>query len=195
MLRRLQRQRLRRCRRGLCHRDGFPAAPLRRSPQGRIRTVCWTDESRDRVPPPGGRAGAGDPHAMAARERFAPAKASGCPRPRARRVICILAAVTRGIAGPSSASAMVFKVIAPDGGRPALSMSGEILPGDTARILPWLIRLSEGNIAPRLFLSSPAGNVLEATRLANLIHETGSRCSSKREICVPPPTSFSSPHR
>jgi hypothetical protein len=68
---------------------------------------------------------------------------------------------------------MVFKVIAPDGGRPALSMSGEILPGDAARVLPWLIRLSEGNIVPRLFLSSPGGNVLEAAKLANLIHETG----------------------
>jgi hypothetical protein len=113
------------------------------------------------------------PHAMAADERFAPAEASGGPWPRARRVICILTAVTLGIAGPNSASAMVFKVIAPDEGRPALSLSGEILPGDTARVLPWLIRLSEGNIAPRLFLSSPGGNVLEATRLANLIHETG----------------------
>jgi hypothetical protein len=28
-------------------------------------------------------------------------------------------------------------------------MSGEILPGDTARVLPWLVRLSEGNIAPK----------------------------------------------
>ncbi|WP_158921250.1 hypothetical protein [Acidisphaera sp. S103] len=68
---------------------------------------------------------------------------------------------------------MTFEVIAPDGGRPVLSMSGEILPGDTARVLPWLTRLSEGNVAPRLFLSSPGGNILEATKLANIIHETG----------------------
>jgi hypothetical protein len=113
------------------------------------------------------------PYIMAARACLAPTKASGCPWPRARRVICILAAVMLEIAGPSSASAMVFKVIAPDGERPALSMSGEILPGDTARVLPWLIRLSEGHIAPRLFLNSPGGNVLEAMGLANLIHETG----------------------
>jgi hypothetical protein len=111
--------------------------------------------------------------ATAARERFALAKVSDCRWPMAFWVIGILAAVTVGFAGSRSASAMDFKVISPDGGRPALSMSGAILPGDTARVLPWLVRLSEGNIAPRLFLSSPGGNVLEATRLANLIHETG----------------------
>jgi hypothetical protein len=68
---------------------------------------------------------------------------------------------------------MEFKIIAPDGEGPALSMSGEILPGDTEDALPWLIRLSEGNIAPRLFLNSPGGNVREALILANLIHKGG----------------------
>jgi hypothetical protein len=85
----------------------------------------------------------------------------------------VLAAVTLGTLGSSSASAMVFKVIGPDGGLPALSMSGEILPGDTARALPLLIQLAKDNIAPRIFLNSRGGNVLEATRLANLIHEVG----------------------
>jgi hypothetical protein len=112
------------------------------------------------------------PHAMAAREPFVSAKTLGRLGPMAWRVIFILTAVMPGIADPSSASAMVFRVIAPDGGQPALSMSGEILPGDTARVLPWLFRLNEGKITPRLFLSSPGGNVLEAARLANLIHET-----------------------
>jgi hypothetical protein len=111
------------------------------------------------------------PHAIADYQRFAPVTASACLWPRVCRVVCILAAFTLGVGGPRSASAMTFEVIAPDGGRPALSMSGEILPGDTARALPWLIRLSEGAIAPRLFLSSPGGNVLEAARLANVIHE------------------------
>lgn len=113
------------------------------------------------------------PHAIAARKRFAPAKASDCPWSRVCRVICILAVFTLGVGGPGSASAMIFEIIAPDGGRPALSMSGEILPGDAARALPWLIRLSKDNNIPRLFLSSPGGNILEATKLANLIHETG----------------------
>ncbi|MGD0107390.1 MAG: ATP-dependent Clp protease proteolytic subunit [Rhodopila sp.] len=115
--------------------------------------------------------GFGLPHAVAARDRFDSARTSVCPSPMARRVIRILAAVTLSIACPNSASAMVFKVIAPDGERPALSMSGEILPGDTARVLPLFIRLSEGDIAPRLFLNSPGGNILEATQLANVIHE------------------------
>jgi hypothetical protein len=128
----------------------------------RAAVATWSERENSRIP-----------HVIAARKRFAPAKASDCPWPRVCRVICILAAFTLGVGGPSSASAMIFEVIAPDGGRPALSMSGEILPGDTARALPWLIRLSEGNIAPRLFLSSPGGNVLEATRLADLIHENG----------------------
>jgi hypothetical protein len=73
----------------------------------------------------------------------------------------------------SSASAVEFKLVAPYGERPALSISGEILPGDTERALPWLIRLSEGNIAPRLFLNSPGGNIFEAKKFADLIHKTG----------------------
>src|SRR3954465_7346717 len=97
------------------------------------------------------------PHAMAAGERFAPAATPDCRGPRVRRDMFVLAAVTLGTLGSSSASAMVFKVIGPDGGLPALSMSGEILPGDTARALPLLIQLAKDNIAPSPYLSQESG--------------------------------------
>lgn len=110
---------------------------------------------------------------MAAHFCFTPLRVIRCARRDNRRVALILTAAAMSIFGWKAVYAMEFKVIAPDGGGPALSMSGEILPGDTEQALPWLIRLSAGNIAPRLFLNSPGGNVLEALMLANLIHKGG----------------------
>jgi hypothetical protein len=74
-------------------------------------------------------------------------------RRNTRGAALILTAATMSMVGWRAGHAMEFKIIAPDGEGPALSMSGEILPGDTEDALPWLIRLSEGNIAPRLFLN------------------------------------------
>ncbi len=112
-------------------------------------------------------------HVMAFHFRFTPVRVLRCARRNNRRAALILTAVTMSIVGWKAGYAMEFKVIATDRGGPALSMSGEILPGDTEQALPWLIRLSANNIAPRLFLNSPGGNVLEALMLANLIHKGG----------------------
>ena len=59
-----------------------------------------------------------------------------------------------------------------DGG-PGLLLQGEIVRGDTDRIVPMLLRLYEQGKTPRLVVDSPGGNIMDADKLALLIRKVG----------------------
>ncbi len=60
-----------------------------------------------------------------------------------------------------------------DEGGPGLLLRGEIMPGDTARIMPMLLHFYQRGKVPRLVLDSPGGNILDADKLALLIRKAG----------------------
>ncbi len=59
------------------------------------------------------------------------------------------------------------------GGGPGLLLQGEIVQGDTDRIVPMLLRLYGQGKIPRLVLDSPGGNIMDADKLALLIRKAG----------------------
>ena len=64
-------------------------------------------------------------------------------------------------------------ISAPEEGGPALLLHGEIFLGDTDRIVPKLLRMYQRGGTPRLILDSGGGNLIDAEKLALLIHRAG----------------------
>ena len=94
-------------------------------------------------------------------------------RAGAGRLRHILGVVAMSAVATLPVRAMEYSSVVVSGNVPALSLSGEILPGDTGRLLAFLARLPPGGTVARLILDSPGGNLAEADKLASLIHQAG----------------------
>jgi hypothetical protein len=87
------------------------------------------------------------------------------------------------LAPPSAAMEIV--VVQTQEGPPMLTLAGEILPGDAKNLRSWLALMRKNDTVPLLFLDSPGGNILEADKLATLIHAVGASVVVKSgDVCA-----------
>ena len=87
---------------------------------------------------------------------------------RTRTMIAAAAAYTM-----TSTTCWAMDITPLEGGGPGLLLHGEIVKGDTDRIVPMLLRLYEQGKTPRLVVDSPGGNIMDADKLALLIRKAG----------------------